>query len=464
MPVLIYALPEGLALPPEPPEHPALAERLEVGTQGEETYAAYALPPGFRPLPERLPPDAACAVWTQLKDALEELHGQGQTHGRVLRPQIWWDGETALLGGAGLPWDGQVSSDLAALAELVAELLGGVEHAPEPLRTELGAQLAPALPTRAPEALPLTVPPEPRMPETGAAEESAAPEAALEAPPPASLPAYEVVPDLPRDLPGQEAVRPSEPEMIVILPDPDPVASSNPAEPALPADRPEPQAAVPVPERVSVLERAETGPQEPAQTPVPELPALEDVDEGVTVIAAPKRRKSPQVQAPEPATPGHALGDGPRGDAGARVLRIGWEEDHTWRQVKAPPAPRRAGFSWRHWAALIGVVALLSGVAAWLALRPAPPAAVTQECCVVQFQLVKGGRPVAAQARLLVKSAPRDSFYRPGDLLGLIPGPIRFPATGGEYVLEVSLEGYQPQNFTLKLPEAQAQPVEIELP
>ncbi|MFC4428008.1 hypothetical protein [Deinococcus navajonensis] len=145
-------------------------------------------------------------------------------------------------------------------------------------------------------------------------------------------------------------------------------------------------------------------------------------------------------------------------------IRIGWDEDDSWRVVREPEgqsSPRP--LSPPRWVLplLAALVLLTLGLwAAWsLSARqtaPVSPArtAPAAPCCDVRFAL-RG-----TQAKVVVLSAPQDANLTPGQTLGHAPGVIRFPLKG-RYRLRVEADGYSPAVLNLNVPRAR--PVEIAL-
>lgn len=152
-------------------------------------------------------------------------------------------------------------------------------------------------------------------------------------------------------------------------------------------------------------------------------------------------------------------------------IRIGWDEDDSWRVVReapAPPAPRRR---WPRWALLVAALALLIG-GTWWALRspgagdargrsvaasvPATGNAVADgpagegatPCCPVEF-IVQGGGNV--RLTLTVQDAPADANLTPGQEFGSAPGRVLFPVSG-TYRLNVTASGYAPGTLSVTVP------------
>ncbi|GGM00799.1 PEGA domain-containing protein [Deinococcus aerophilus] len=144
-------------------------------------------------------------------------------------------------------------------------------------------------------------------------------------------------------------------------------------------------------------------------------------------------------------------------------IRIGWDEDDSWRVIRTPTAPPPpASPTLPRWLlpVLAAVVILFGLVWAWGALRPASPgtgAASSAACCTVPVTL-RGAAGVTAT--LTVEKAPRGASLEPGQSLGKAPGKLNFPVEG-TYQLRVMAQGYTPASLTVVVPRTQ--PVTINL-
>lgn len=148
-----------------------------------------------------------------------------------------------------------------------------------------------------------------------------------------------------------------------------------------------------------------------------------------------------------------ASGLQPEGSAGAATrmqpLRIGWEEDHSWRVVKSGPE-RRGGVARRFplWLLAVVLLALLAGAAFWLLGRAASP---TPACCLVPFTVSGSGQPVLVT---LVR-APPGSTLQPGAVIGTAPGLLNFPGVAGQYTLKFSAQGHGALTAAVTVPSGQ---------
>lgn len=275
MPVLIYTL-------PAPQEAPHLLSRRLVpySDQGWEqgTYFLVAELP-LHAVPAGDPLLAARGAL----EALTELHAGGQVHGGLTPAQLWAVDSDVRLAGAGLPW-GPLSSGFEApeggkspQADLYAlgctlEALGGV---PDALRGLLSPD--PQARPSAREALAL-----------------------LNAPPAANEPAPGERLELPDEPPAAQAVTPPEEAPPVVVGEP-----------------PAPFPTI----RMGFEEQAGGATSAPA--PAAPLSANTVPANSVPAKTLPIR---PVPAGGEPTAPN------PR----QAPIRIGWEEDHSWRVVRAP--------------------------------------------------------------------------------------------------------------------------------
>lgn len=208
-------------------------------------------------------------------------------------------------------------------------------------------------------------------------------------------------------------------------------------------------------------------------------------------------------RAPPPPDPGADTGGDPGADttspplsgtlpARRRVgepIRIGWDEDDSWRVVReAPgrPAGTRRPLRWRvlFWmvlaAVFVGLALLLTRLVPARGAGPVTPPSVSQasapgaasggagasatpeaparsQAQTVQFTL-RGAAGLTA--RLSVEQAPKTANLAPGAALGTAPGQVRFPVAG-TYRVRVVVDGYAPGSMTVTVPRAQ--PVTIDL-
>ncbi|GGS16105.1 PEGA domain-containing protein [Deinococcus knuensis] len=190
-------------------------------------------------------------------------------------------------------------------------------------------------------------------------------------------------------------------------------------------------------------------------------------------------------------------------------IRIGWDEDDSWRVVREVPVPpERPRRRLPRWTLLVVAAALLLG-GAWWALgalpgrtparqvtpqndarqpesrQPEPrqpggesatsaPATATDgasaggaiaqagsqadpACCEVEFRLLGAqGRTVA----LTVEAAPPGADLTPGESLGRAPGTVRFPLPG-TYRLRTSISGYAPASLSVTVPTTKPKIIDL---
>ncbi|WP_291428117.1 hypothetical protein [Deinococcus sp.] len=185
-------------------------------------------------------------------------------------------------------------------------------------------------------------------------------------------------------------------------------------------------------------------------------------------------------------------------------IRIGWDEDESWRVVReAPATPQRTRPRLPRWTLLVMAAALLGGV--WWALAALPDRAPAQQgspqrvtpavesaaqtasgtdtvagkavgkaagtaarntsgsadgsgCCRVEFRLRGAqGRTVG----LTVEAAPPGANLAPGEVLGRAPGTVQFPLPG-TYRLRASVSGYTPATLSVTVPTTKPQIIDLE--
>ena len=130
-------------------------------------------------------------------------------------------------------------------------------------------------------------------------------------------------------------------------------------------------------------------------------------------------------------------------------LRIGWEEDHSWRVVKSGPE-KRGALTRRFpvWVLALVLLMLLAGAAFWLLGRAGPPNAA---CCPVNFTV--SGSNQSVQVRLV--KAPPGSTLQPGAVIGTAPGLLNFPGVAGQYTLKFSAQGHAALTAAVTVPSGQ---------
>ena len=193
----------------------------------------------------------------------------------------------------------------------------------------------------------------------------------------------------------------------------------------------------------------------------PAVPVQAAAPLAVQPPAPPPQAVAAEVEAPPPSQQ-QALQRTPRN----QPMRIGWEEDQSWRVVKEAPAaqarsaqlrstrrrtgsarpvPPRRRPAWLLLLVLLG----LAGVGGWWAFRSQFARPLVSSCCPVLFK-VEGetGTPV----RITVVQAPSGSPLKPGTLLGTAPATLRLPDVPGSYQLKFEASGHAAMLSSLKVP------------
>lgn len=434
IPVLLYLLPardDALSLPEL--DHPHLLPYSDAGRAEDAIYVTAALPLASEPArdPRQLARHAL--------EALAWLHERGLVHGGLTPEQLWTLPDGVSVAGAGLPWqnlgDGYdppeggktAAGDLYTLArslhalKMLPAALEPLAH-PDPARRGTARDALVRLDTPTAAATPVPV--------TG--------DLALTAP---ALVATEPAPNVPSGSSLQATGYAPARDDVANAPA---HASHTHARNTEPADEP----------------NAPQHPRSPSE-PSADGPILIDAAFDAPIPVAPphtnERPQTPQdlrtfthrapAQEGAPDRPSDHT-RAPQSSPRQQPIRIGWEEDHTWRVVKtgpepARPVPRRV-FPW--WAVLIAVPILL--IAAYMALRPGEDAA--KPCCTVTFRVQGAGDP---RASLILLKAPGGSNLRVGQELGVAPGEITFPNQAGVYEIRVQAKGYDPGVLSVKIPQ-----------
>ncbi len=492
MPVLVFTSDSPLMAETEPPlEYPNLALTLEQGRQAERYFVVQALPMGYTQV-KSLRGIALEHFYDGARAALSYLREKGRPHGAVRMNHLWWDGSHLLLAGAGLPWSNAatIEADVGALEGLVAGLAG----------TELSGGRPP-------------VPPRLGFVPQSRESSSASSSAGVVSSAPQSLAPQSLAPQNSALSEGVSSALSPSVSASSVAASTGPLASSAvqtlPTVPASPLELDNVQL-------TTVLHSKFLTPREaPAQTPASPAgasavnpsnssPSTSGPPALSTTLKPPSHSSAVQsfsrgLISHFPRSPGEeveaepTLGRTPPPEVSEAqgVMRIGFEDDNSWRKVRSIVPPPASAPSVRSPLLLIvvgvlGVLAAAGLIAAgsYFLLR-SPSSAPTPEipsgdptlgnppstpstppsndtCCVVNFSLKRGGKPVTKQARLLVAESPAGSPLKAGDVLGIIPGPVRLPANPAKYSLLVQLEGFADQTLDLEMPSSQA--VVIELP
>ncbi|WP_407570451.1 hypothetical protein [Deinococcus altitudinis] len=134
----------------------------------------------------------------------------------------------------------------------------------------------------------------------------------------------------------------------------------------------------------------------------------------------------------------------------SQPLRIGWEEDHSWRVVKSGPerrrvsAPRLPGGTPRLALLALGLLAVAGGWYLYSGQAGVPAAG----CCTQSFTVSGSGEPV----KVTLVQAPPGSSLQPGALIGTAPGTLKFQGVPGSYVLKFSAAGHRAVDGAVRMP------------
>lgn len=136
----------------------------------------------------------------------------------------------------------------------------------------------------------------------------------------------------------------------------------------------------------------------------------------------------------------------------SQPLRIGWEEDHSWRVVKSGPERRRVSAprlpSGTPRLVLLALVLLVgAGFWYWYFGQGGAPAA---GCCTQSFT-VSG----SSEVKVTLVQAPPGSPLQPGALIGTAPGTLKFQGVPGSYTLKFSAAGHRAFNSAVRVPSEQ---------
>jgi hypothetical protein len=145
------------------------------------------------------------------------------------------------------------------------------------------------------------------------------------------------------------------------------------------------------------------------------------------------------------------------GQASGETIRVGFEDDDSWRSVKPYTRPKTNPLI----LPIAVVIVVLIGILAIVLLTRKPPRTATgnsiqtpsianpSQNSIVNF-IVKSS--VNQTARLTVISAPSSANLTPGALLATIPGPVLFPYPGA-YKVRVTMPNFAPGDVTVNVPQ-----------
>ena len=156
------------------------------------------------------------------------------------------------------------------------------------------------------------------------------------------------------------------------------------------------------------------------------------------------------------------------GQASSGTIRVGFEEDDSWRSVKTYQPPKRNSLI----LPIALIVAVLLGIFAVLGLTRGNPKATSNgntvrtpsisnpsQNSIVNFVMKTTGNQTA---RLTVISAPKEAKLASGALLATIPGPVLFPYPG-EYRVRITMPNFAPGEVTVNVPQDANTNINIEL-
>jgi hypothetical protein len=475
MPVIVYTMPgPAPRLPEVYSEHlPAMLERGQRDGMG---YLIFASAPGYAPLKPTLPEPRLHWLARSSARALMDAHAVGLIH-RHLRPEHFYaQGDHLFIEGFGLPW-----SDNSSDTPDVYRAPEGPDQAPADVYAwarcmntfasnnpgitqdgELGHLIGHCLNLKARE-----------RPTAGelvmALEQILSPKTASVVAPAAVPIGRETL--LGRPAPETAVPEPASQAKLIVEPVPEaaPLAESVVVTSTLPASTLEP-ALKPVGahlETPNPESGPENTPQEAATHTLP-VPAGLEADEPDVVAPDPRKPTdhnlesvtviSSSVPGSTPHWPDDDVHSTRVNDSSEDIpsaIRIGWQDDDSWRTVRAPTPVESGGPPVLVW--LLGallVVGLLAGLVWFLRSAtagtptdaPNPP--IMTDRYVVNFRLDPSFGP---GGQLTVVEAPVDSGYAVGQVLSSVPGPVLF-AKPGTYRVRVSVKGYESAETTIEIP------------
>jgi hypothetical protein len=225
--------------------------------------------------------------------------------------------------------------------------------------------------------------------------------------------------------PSPEPPLPEEPEEVEGVPAPEPPAKEVGTAAGLAADP------LPIPARRPAI-RIGFGPEQPSRqgeaTPrLDRTPAGERASRLEVPVRDAMGQRAERVQVSStPSSP--------------ERIRIGFEEDHSWRKVQLPQPARVRPLLWPLY---LLVLAALLATGAFLHFRTAP--ASFPPCCSLQVS-------TAGPAQLVVLSAPATSGLQAGRVLANLPGTVRLPDVPGQYRFAVQQGGQLIKRLRISLP------------
>ncbi len=443
MPVFIYTTEGPLPAPPKLPSE-VIPPPLARGERDGLSYAVVASAPGFAPLKPVLPLSRLQWLLRESANALSEAHEAGVLHGRLGPEHFYAQGNRLLIEGFGLPWldepsptrppegFGAKAADVFALAKAIQFFASG--DAEKKLEGELGALLdhcthsRPAdrpssqqLAMATQELFGFVAPVSSKMTLTEIRANKDAAETLLNK----DTASNAVGLNIPIVDQGKEVPKMQTPVIKEIISEKNKEQKnlSNAAEDLTAKELRTKNLSQPDVAKSQVV-------QSPANHPV-QIPVQNSAKELATQLASSNPSSNQEVP-----------------DA----VRIGWEEDDSWRTVKKPSA-KTSRVSWLWLAVPLLALAILG-----IALRKPnnkPVVALTRS--MVNFH-IDSAQNLAG--RLYILEAPTDANLRTGAMLGAVPGPVVFPASG-HYKVQVAIDGYERSEATLDFPADNGKDVSI---
>ena len=480
MPVIVYTMPA-----PAPrfvemySEHlPAILERGENDGVG---YVVVASAPGYAPLRPTLPEPrlhwlARCSVKT-----LFDAHAVGLVHTHLHPEHFYAQGDHLFIEGFGLPWadeqspyrapegSGQPPADVFAWARCMNTFGKG-----DPGRLidgELGRLIGHCLnpkPRERPTAGELVLALEQILnPKTMGAMDDG--DGVLDVPetPSESATARMALPEKPAPSAPRARIVPPETVLAPIETPPIPVVAQmlENASASRTSHTPPEREPLPVPEGLEADEPDVVVRVNPVRT------ARDDsLEEGVKTVLSPTRAPLEIVRETEPDEPSRSeswrseVRESDRDVLSTRVdepemqgaIRIGWNDDDSWRPVRAPTPPIPSGPPLP--VLLLGgllTIAIFAGLLWFLRGAPSTPnqPSANPTVTVPSIMTFKLDPPTARSGRLTVVSAPTGAKLKPDAVLATVPGPVLFTAPG-TYHLRVTIDGFETAEITLEIPSA----------
>jgi hypothetical protein len=513
MPVIVYTMP---GQPPSIPEviNESIPVVLETGMQGETGFVVVSSAPGYLPL--RLGLSQVRLEWltrTSAK-ALSDAHAGGLVHGDFNPSHFFVQGDHLLLEGWGLGWQntqpdftppegqGEAAADVFAWARTMQAFGKGDPR--KLLDGEMGRLIGHCLnpkPQERPTALELVI-----ALEQVIAKKTLKPEVkavqldyqntALETPemfePPVNAETKLENPPMPVE--NLETPNNEDPQPLKLEPT-ETFGTLTPIDEGIKII-----AIGKAPERTQIVE-TQIQP-EPAEIPIPKPPTLESPVIPLTPPTlethAESELRESELHESELREPENLAADEPdivpsirpehepvtlptnddsiepgvvmykNGQPAGGTIRVGFEEDDSWRSVKPYARPKSNPFILP--IALV-VITLLGILGVAILTRKSPPSRTgntiqtpsisnSSQNSIVNF-IVKSS--VRQTARLTVISAPAKANLASGVLLATIPGPVLFPYPGA-YKVRVSMPNFAPGDVTVNVPQDKEIVVELRQP